>query len=83
MAKGRNSNSKSRKAEDAKKVTAVRDTADELQKARNRIPAPMSGGTDDHEWVAKLLSEKLGLHEELPAIHRKDRNDAKGDVESE
>jgi|HubBroStandDraft_6_1064221.scaffolds.fasta_scaffold328049_3 hypothetical protein len=83
MAKGRKSRSGSRRAEDRKQLTAIRDTPDEFQKARNRIPAPMSGGTDDHEWVAKLLSEKLGLHEELPAIHRKDRNDAKGDVESE
>jgi hypothetical protein len=83
MAKGRNSSSGLRKAEDAKRATAVPGASDELQKARIRVPASMSGGRDDHESVAKLLSEKLGLHEELPAIHHDDQSDAKGDVESE
>ncbi len=83
MAKERKSRAGSRKAEDTKQVTAVQETPNDFQKARNRIPPPMTGGIDDHESVAKLLSEKLGLHEELPTIYRKDRNDAKGDVESE
>jgi hypothetical protein len=64
-------------------VAAVRDTPDEFHKTRNRIPGSTFGGTDDHEWVAKLLSGKLGLQEELPAIHREEVADAKGDVESE
>jgi hypothetical protein len=82
MANEGNSSSGLRKADDTAWATGIPDTPDEVQNARARIPASVSVETDDHESVAKLLSEKLGLHEELPAIQHEDQNDAKGDVES-
>jgi hypothetical protein len=46
------------------------------------FPMPAADGVEEQESVAKSLIEKLGLHEEFPAIHDGE-GDEKGDVESE